>query len=282
MKNKGSVPYVPPWRDCSGFVILFAITISSILLAIALGVVNIALKEVKFSTNVRDTNEAFFAADAGVESALFQDKNNNICSPAPCNFSFAIAQLGSAEQSCVKVTVEKTTTLNTIISKGYNTGDASCESSNSGRIERELKVTYGAPPTYTKIFIHEDYLSQQNIDMSSAGTVDGNTSTYGFDTDNSPAGALIKIDLGYSGGPAESAIRARFYLNDAGYAGNYNIRYSINTSEYAGTAVSGFVPSLDGWNEVTWDSIGPYRYWWLTLENTPEPGPDIYEFELYK
>ena len=41
-----------------GFVILFAVTLSSILLAIALGVANIALKEIRFGTSAKDTNEA--------------------------------------------------------------------------------------------------------------------------------------------------------------------------------------------------------------------------------
>ena len=57
-----------------GFVILFAVTISSILLALAIGVANIALKEVKFNTSAKDTNNAFFAADTAIEYALFQDK----------------------------------------------------------------------------------------------------------------------------------------------------------------------------------------------------------------
>ncbi|MEX2029196.1 MAG: pilus assembly PilX N-terminal domain-containing protein [Candidatus Paceibacterota bacterium] len=129
-------------QNNKGFVILFAITISSILLAIALGVSNIALKQVKFGTNARDTNNAFFAADTGVERALFLDKPPGIiCDPAPC--TFAISGLGSSAQSCVKVSITKTSELTTIISKGYNIGDAPlCDSTNPDRVERELKVTY--------------------------------------------------------------------------------------------------------------------------------------------
>ncbi len=131
-----------------GFVILFAITISSILLAIALGVGNIALKEMKFSTNARDTNDAFLAADTGIEKALFDDKAGDICTPAPCGSPLiTISQLGSAGQNCVKVTVNKTVSpaMTTIISKGYNAGGSVPGSCNppSNSIERELKVTYG-------------------------------------------------------------------------------------------------------------------------------------------
>ena len=57
-----------------GFVILFAVTLSSIILSIALGVANIALKEASFSTSARSTNNAFLAADTGAECALFHDR----------------------------------------------------------------------------------------------------------------------------------------------------------------------------------------------------------------
>src|SRR3989338_6549604 len=58
-----------------GFVLLFAVTLSSILLAIALGVSNVAFRELRFSTNARSTNDAFFAADTGIECALNYDKS---------------------------------------------------------------------------------------------------------------------------------------------------------------------------------------------------------------
>lgn len=134
------------------FVILFAVTLSAILLAIALGVANIALKEVKFSTSAKDTNEAFFAADTGTESALFQDKNGDICSPAPCSSPpITITGLGNTEKGCANVSITKsedTTTIppsirTTIISKGYNLGsDSGICSPPQNSIEREILTTY--------------------------------------------------------------------------------------------------------------------------------------------
>ena len=62
-------------KNKKGFVILFAVTLSAILLSIALGVSNIAFNEAKFSTSVKNTNDAFFAADVGAEQALFWDYN---------------------------------------------------------------------------------------------------------------------------------------------------------------------------------------------------------------
>lgn len=138
------------YRACSGsgFVILFAVTLSAVLLAIALGVANIALKEVKFSTSAKDTNEAFFAADTGTESALFQDKNGDICSPDP-SCSFPITGLGSSGEGCAKVSVTKSTDIDTgaiattIISKGYNVGsDSGLCIPPKNSIEREIETTY--------------------------------------------------------------------------------------------------------------------------------------------
>lgn len=135
-----------------GFVILFAFTLSSILLAIALGVANIALKEVKFGTSAKDTNNAFLAADTGIEYALFNDKPpTSSFIPAPGTsqtWDFVVSQLGGAGTSCAKVSVQKDNTsppntITTIVSKGYNIGDiATCSSSNPDRIERELKISY--------------------------------------------------------------------------------------------------------------------------------------------
>ena len=49
-----------------GFVLIFAVTLAAILLSIALGISQIALKEIKFGTSAKDTNDAFFAADTGL------------------------------------------------------------------------------------------------------------------------------------------------------------------------------------------------------------------------
>ena len=136
-----------------GFVILFSVTLSAILLSIALGIASIAIKEVKFGTNAKDTNEAFFAADTGIESVLFSDKGSGssfVPNPGTAQtWNLVVSGLGTSGSGCAKVSVEKDntnppSTNTTIISKGYNIGDASCESTSSLRVERELKVTYNA------------------------------------------------------------------------------------------------------------------------------------------
>ena len=146
-----------------GFVLLFTMVLSSILLAISVGVSNIALNEINFSTSAKDTNNAFFAADTGIECALRYDRsdNNAFTGPAlmncagnsitptpsgsPASFwSFVVPRLGSDKQSCAIVSVDKSVLNSTkIISKGYNIGDpTNCTSTNTNRVERELEANY--------------------------------------------------------------------------------------------------------------------------------------------
>ncbi len=133
-----------------GFVILLAVTLTGIILSIALGAASIALKEMKFSTSARDTNDAFFAADTGIEYVLMNDKQPTSIYPAPGSEDEIITGLGSLGMSCAKVNITKeevvvtgvTYISTTVISKGYNVGDASCDSTNPNRIEREIRATY--------------------------------------------------------------------------------------------------------------------------------------------
>lgn len=142
-------------KNKKGFVLLFAVTISAIFLAIALGVANIAFREVRFSTNARDTNEALFAADTGVEFMFHWDKIGSFPTPTmpttnpPIQtWSIPLPGLGSASLNCSFVTITKDNTVSpmttTIISKGYNLGgdNPSCASSNPNRVEREIDVYY--------------------------------------------------------------------------------------------------------------------------------------------
>ncbi len=151
-KNKrGSVLYkTKDFR--SGFVLLFAVTISAIVLAISLGVANIALKEVKFGTNARDANDAFFAADTGIEYALWIDKpiHNEFNTFVPKVTLKVWSGLGSSGQGCAQVIVDKRTSpaATIIISKGYNIGngdDAPLHDSCNpplNAVEREIKINY--------------------------------------------------------------------------------------------------------------------------------------------
>lgn len=152
-----------------GFVILFAVTIAALLLSIALGVANIAFREIKFGTSVKDSNDAFFAADAGIECAAINDKSTStifVSSPAGSMqclggnvavtgsypyLGFTISGLGNGGQGCAIVTVDKSVTSpeqkTTIISKGYNNGGSGSApnwtcASGSNTVERQIELNY--------------------------------------------------------------------------------------------------------------------------------------------
>ena len=154
-----------------GFVLLYVTVLSSIILAIALGVLSIAAKEVNFSTSGKDTNDAFFAADTGAECALYHDKGQTVYDPFPNEmpmscagsgvsfvspstpgsgsgpWTFTILNLGDSGQSCAIVTVTRDTTstyspTTTIVSKGYNNGGSGTCGDTINYVQRELDVTY--------------------------------------------------------------------------------------------------------------------------------------------
>ena len=156
-----------------GFVILFAVVLSSIMLAVAIGMANIAYKQTVFTTSAKDTNAAFFAADTGSECALYYDLQGTqsffgVVNPfgsgstvtTSCAgtiidlyqgsstgpWTFHLVGLGADGQACATVTVTKTTSPESteIVSKGYSTGGdtADCSSSDVRRVERQIEINY--------------------------------------------------------------------------------------------------------------------------------------------
>ncbi len=160
-----------------GIVIVFALLISTIFLIVSLGVSNIALKETKFSISGKDTNEAIFAADAGVECALLYDRytgttanrfaytnqggamtcagsspftpTQTIFDANHWAYDFTVPNLGSSGKACSIVTIDKNNTIPplavTITSNGYNVGSSgsTCSSNSSNLVARQLQVIYG-------------------------------------------------------------------------------------------------------------------------------------------
>jgi hypothetical protein len=161
-----------------GVALLFAIVVSMILFTILAGVLNVALKETIFSTSVKNSNDAFYSADSGVECALYNDKTtstvfaHNNTGDVSCfgNPSVSVSKTGSTdvpkfdfvvivpnENFCAKVFVEKTyDPINTdpvtfipillstkITSKGYNKGgNNNCDQAGLKSVERVLEVEY--------------------------------------------------------------------------------------------------------------------------------------------
>ena len=60
-------------RSQQGVILLIAVTVSSLVLAIGLGILNITNKEIILSSFSKESGKAFYAADTGMECALFWD-----------------------------------------------------------------------------------------------------------------------------------------------------------------------------------------------------------------
>jgi len=149
------------YNQNQGFVILFAVVLTSIILSVSLGLADITYKEISFGTSAKNTGDAFFAADTGAECALYYDFKgvqspfgdlvnpfgytggaNDLtleCSGTQFTFTggysangpweFILFNLGPSDKACVVVEVTKDFNGpgvedddTTIVSKGYNDG----------------------------------------------------------------------------------------------------------------------------------------------------------------
>ncbi len=158
-----------------GFALLFAVLTGSMLLAVGLAIFSIALKELDLSTAGRESQYAFYAADSGLECALYYDSEgvfpengedegfspasvvcpNNLqflenassadADSAITTFTFEIPQSDSITTPCAIVSVEKEAVAGsaegevstTIVSRGYNTCRAGAQ-----QVERALQAVY--------------------------------------------------------------------------------------------------------------------------------------------
>lgn len=80
-----------------GFVVLFAMLVSSIILLISAGIYNIVQKQVVLSSYARESQRAFYAADAAIDCALFYDISNRIEKSA---FPVGVTNFPSTKISC--------------------------------------------------------------------------------------------------------------------------------------------------------------------------------------
>ncbi|MFH1201090.1 MAG: hypothetical protein V1484_02050 [bacterium] len=242
-----------------GFVILFAVTLSAILLSIALGVANIAFREIKFSTSAKDTNNAFFAADTGIECAFINDKSSSIVfidpNPSPsimCNgnsitatenptsfWSFIVSGLGNTGTGCAKVTVDKTTALTTITSKGYNNG------SRSGGSSPPPSPTFsatGGTITYSGGYTIHTFTSSGTLTVTGSGNVEvlvvGGGGGGGKGDSDNPYGA------GGGGGAGGYIYNENFAITPQAYS----VTVGSGGAGGSGTYIYGPIPEWNGRN----------------------------------
>lgn len=159
-----------------GYTLLVAALIGSFLLSISLSILTLSEKEIRLAVATRDSQLAFYAADIGIECAIYWDiqygggtsafAENNVsvlpsvddgvdCSgndivngwvldravtSATTTFFLDLGVLGEDNDLCAVITVSKTNDgANTKIeSRGRN----SCDTSNTRRVERAIRVTY--------------------------------------------------------------------------------------------------------------------------------------------
>ncbi|HEY9583749.1 MAG TPA: hypothetical protein VJI66_02190 [Candidatus Paceibacterota bacterium] len=154
-----------------GYTLLFAVLVSSLVLSIGISILTISRKEFLLSSSARDSTSAIYAADSGLECALYHNDNgdkfnyeNPDLADLKCGgvtldiddlsdtnertFTFHLKLLGN---SCVTTKVKKyfvfdglaPTYLKTSIeSRGYNigwnTGTETCDNPSPRRVERIL------------------------------------------------------------------------------------------------------------------------------------------------
>lgn len=145
-----------------GFVVLFTVLIASVVLAMALGIANIALKQIVLTASATDANKSFYAADTGIECALYHDLKlttafepgwNGAIScgvvtllpviqnpPGSNYFTFLLNIPTPSGEACANVSVDKTIANQTVVtSRGTNN---LCGFSDARTVERVIEVTY--------------------------------------------------------------------------------------------------------------------------------------------
>ncbi|MDB4984362.1 MAG: seg [Patescibacteria group bacterium] len=168
-----------------GFVILFTVLISAIILMIGFGIFSIATRETILSGTAREAQFSFYAADAGVECALYFQTHSNVlhagtgfpgvstndwpsCGTTgnqingagdpgtasnPARFDIMV---DATQKTCAHVIVyDPTSSERRIISQGYNicaldaSGVAHPVTSNPLLVERVLDTTFSTVPSTT-------------------------------------------------------------------------------------------------------------------------------------
>ena len=152
MKNSKKIKF----KTSGGFVLPLAIITVSISLAISLTVSALIMSEIEFSSFTRESQKSFYAADAGIECALYWDlKKMAFSTSTPGTISCAdlvdtdmasnisndvfMFSLNFQNDSCANIVVDKSVLSKTEIrSYGHN----SCVTETKRKVERALKVTY--------------------------------------------------------------------------------------------------------------------------------------------
>ncbi|MEZ4103220.1 MAG: hypothetical protein R3B55_01495 [Candidatus Paceibacterota bacterium] len=152
-------------KNQKGFVALFTVLLVSVILSMAIGIASISLKEIVLSSSASEGSRAFYAADSGIECALYYDRVNStegaffagnfMCNgnppinplegadfESPETYSFEIP-FGADDELCASIILKRQITglgYSTLIeSKGSN---IPCGETSPKKVERSVRVTY--------------------------------------------------------------------------------------------------------------------------------------------
>lgn len=144
----------------TGYAILFAVVIVSIISIISFGLSNTTYKQLILSSLASDSHISYLQSDMATECSLYADNIVGMTT-LPSSWNCGIDSNGSirtfnvvdngtkyiitpttlgSKDPCFEFDVDKTTTPGTTVIKarGYN----SCDKSSSKTVEREIEVTY--------------------------------------------------------------------------------------------------------------------------------------------
>ena len=139
-----------------GVTLLLAIFISALALSLGLGIFTIIFGELGISGTSKESLEAFYAADSGIECALFWDIkqqafNDPVLGTVQCANSTPLLNVTIdanstttrfsllLSNSCVRVTVRKTALETIVTSLGEN---IACGLTGGRTVQRVLEVKY--------------------------------------------------------------------------------------------------------------------------------------------
>lgn len=140
-----------------GFTLLFSLLIVSVALSVGMGIFNLIYGQIILSGTGRQSQFAFYVADAGVECAFYWDlqrraflqseydvddkiqcggQNVDLFNPQGNRFAF---NLELEDNSCAEVSVDKVGQDTVIVSQGKS---ASCGETTSRTLQRGLRAEY--------------------------------------------------------------------------------------------------------------------------------------------
>lgn len=148
-------------KNEKGFVALFTVLIAVVVLSMAIGIANIAFKQILLASSATEADKAFYAADSGVECALlFEVGNVDYPSTVTCGDNVGApvistpAQDGeinvfeinytlpNGEQTCAEVEVLVEPPFNRITIESFGENRACTESPGNKTVQRAIRVRY--------------------------------------------------------------------------------------------------------------------------------------------